>query len=68
MAVLERPSGYSLWVSSLLPSDSAQWSLLDSGPDRAALERQAKGLVGLLAQRRLAVVEGNGPPPWKPKL
>jgi hypothetical protein len=68
MAVAERPRGYSLWVSTLLPDDGAQWSLLDAGADRAALERQAKSLVGLLSQRRLAVVEGNGPPPWKPTL
>ena len=68
MAVAERPKGFSLWVSTLLPDDGAQWSMLDSGTDRAALERQAKGLAGLLERRRLAVVEGVKPPHWKPML
>jgi hypothetical protein len=68
MAVLERPKGYSLWVSTLLPDDGARWELLDSSPDRTALERQAKGLVYVLNRRRLAVVEGSSPPAWKPVL
>lgn len=69
MVVLERPrQGYSLWVSSPLPDDKAQWSMLDSGADRAALERQAKGLASLFSGRRWAVVEGVKPPPWKPML
>lgn len=66
-ALLERP-GFTLWVSELLPSDSAQWKLLDSGPSRHDLERQAKSLAPYMANRRLSVVEGQSPPHWRPKL
>jgi hypothetical protein len=68
MAVAERPNAFSLWMSTPLPSDHAQWSMLDSGADRAALERQAKGLASLFSGRRWAVVEGVKPPPCKPML
>jgi hypothetical protein len=70
MAVLDRPigSGFSLWVSEPLPKDFAQWHKLDSGPDRNALERQAKSLAALMKQRRFAIVEGQAQPPWAPKL
>jgi len=39
-------------VSEPLPKDFAQWHKLDSGPDRNALERQAKSLAVLMKQRR----------------
>jgi hypothetical protein len=68
MAVAERPMGFSLWVSGLLPSPSAGWSLLDSGNDRTALERQAKSMATILERRRLVVCDGLAPPPWKPML
>ena len=68
--VLDRPSdiGFSLWLSDPLPSDSAQWHLLDSGSDRNALERQARSMALLVTVRRIAVVEGQSPPRWPPKL
>ena len=68
MVVAERPSSYSLWMSSPLPSDTARWELLDSGYDRATLERQARSMAPLLSLRRLVVVEGMNPPQWRPKL
>jgi len=68
MAVAERPMGFSLWVSGLLPNPSAGWSLLDSGNDRTALERQAKSMAIILERRRLVVCDGLEPPPWKPML
>jgi len=55
-------------VSEPLPKDFAQWHKLDSGPDRNALERQAKSLAVLMKQRRFAIVEGQAQPPWVPKL
>jgi hypothetical protein len=67
MAVLDR-SGFSLWTSDALPSDTAQWHKLDSGSDRNALERQARSLQPLMLNRRLSVVEGQEPPRWVPKL
>ncbi len=68
MAIVERPLGHSLWLSSPLPDDQARWELLDSGPDRQALERQARSLLhcGAVNRRRIAVVDGLEPPPWKP--
>jgi hypothetical protein len=68
MPVLDRPSGFSLWMSDNLPDDTAKWRKLDAGPDRNALERQAKSMARLLTMRRLAVVEGQEPPHWRPKL
>ena len=68
MAVLDRPSGFSLWVSPALPDDGAKWHLLDTSVDRGALERQARSLKPFMINRRLAVVEGREPPPWSPKL
>ena len=68
MAVAERPLGHSLWISSVLPDPAPRWELLDSGPDRQALERQARSLMlcGAVSRRRIAVVDGPSPPPWKP--
>lgn len=68
MPVADRPKGYSLWLSSPLPSDNARWELLDSGMDRLALERQAKGLAFMLSNRRIAIIDGQEPPRWKPML
>jgi hypothetical protein len=70
VAIVERPLGHSLWLSRLLPDPAAHWELLDSGPDRQALERQARSLlrVGAVNRRRIAVVDGLEPPPWKPIL
>jgi hypothetical protein len=68
MPVAERPRGYSLWLSTPLPSDTARWELLDSGYDRATLERQARSMAPLLQLRRLVVVEGLQPPRWRPQL
>jgi len=59
---------FSLWLSDPLPNDSAQWHLLDSGFDRNALERQARSMALLVTVRRIAVVEGQSPPQWPPKL
>lgn len=67
-AIAERPRGFSLWLSTLLPDDRARWELLDSGYDRAALERQARSMAPLLQRRRLVVVEGLQPPRWRPRL
>jgi len=67
MPVLER-SGFSLWMSDNLPDDAAKWHKLDASLDRNALERQAKSMGRLLTMRRLAVVEGQEPPRWQPKL
>jgi hypothetical protein len=66
--VVDRPRGFSLWVSTVLPSDTARWELLDSGMDRLALERQAKGLAFMLQNRRIAIMDGQDPPSWRPQL
>jgi hypothetical protein len=55
-------------MSDNLPDDNARWHKLDAGPDRNALERQAKSMGRLLTMRRLAVMEGQQPPHWKPRL
>lgn len=70
MTTAEQQLGHSLWLSSPLPDDQARWELLDSGPDRQALERQARSLlrIGAVNRRRIAVVDGLEPPPWKPVL
>lgn len=68
VTVADRPRNYSLWMSSLLPDHGARWELLDSGYDRAALERQARSMAPLLQRRRLVVVDGLQPPRWRPQL
>lgn len=70
MAVAERPqgSGYSLWLSSPLPSTNASWSLLATSLDRRELEQKRSGLRLVTNGRTMAVVEGQAPPYWEPRL
>lgn len=68
MAVLDRPQGYSLWMSSLLPSDNASWELMAVSDDYKELERAMQSLKFIAVRRRLAVMEGQNSPPWRPKL
>ena len=68
MAVLDRPQGYSLWMSTLLPSDNASWELMAVSNDHKELERAMQSLKHIAVRRRMAVVEGREPPRWQPKL
>lgn len=70
MAVLDRPrgSGYSLWISSPLPSTNASWSLLATALDRGELEQKRNGLRLVTTGRTMAIVEGQEPPYWQPRL
>jgi hypothetical protein len=53
----ERPKVWSLWTS-----DGSAWSMLDSSPDRNALERQAKSLKAVFISKSFMVVQGlQGP-------
>jgi hypothetical protein len=68
MALMDRPMGFSLWISDVLPNPNASWSLLDTHVDRGVLERRKQSLLTLASSRRFAVVEGTEPPAWKPML
>lgn len=70
MAVLDRPrgSGYSLWLSSTLPSTSPSWTLLATSLDRQELEQKRRSLRPITPNKTMAVVEGQEPPYWEPRL
>lgn len=53
MAVLERDNVWSLWALF-----EGSWSMLDSGPDRNALERQARSLQAVFATKTFMVMQG----------
>lgn len=53
MAVLEQDNVWSLWALS-----ESSWSMLDSGPDRNALERQARSLQAVFATKTFMVMQG----------
>jgi hypothetical protein len=56
MAVLDRDV-WSLWAES-----GTDWTMLDSGPDRNALERQARSLKAVFTTKSFMVVQGmQGP-------
>jgi hypothetical protein len=57
MAVLERDNVWSLWSA-----NGASWSLLDTSPDRAALERQARSLKAVFTFKTFMVVQGTAHP------
>jgi hypothetical protein len=56
-ALLDRPSAWSLWSGA-----GSAWSLLDTSPDRSALERQARSLQALFTNKQFVVVAGTQPP------
>jgi hypothetical protein len=68
MAVLDRPQGYSLWMSCLLPSDTPSWELMATSDNHHDLEQKQRALKPIAQRRRLAVVAGINPPRWEPKL
>jgi hypothetical protein len=55
--LLGTPSAWSLWSGT-----GSSWSLLDTSPDRSALERQARSLQALFTNKQFAVVAGTQPP------
>jgi len=55
--LLDRPSAWSLWSGT-----GSSWSLLDTSPDRSALERQARSLQALFTNKQFIVVAGTQPP------
>lgn len=55
--LLGRPAAWSLFSG-----DGSSWSILDTSPDRSALERQAKSLQALFTNKRFIVVAGTQPP------
>jgi hypothetical protein len=55
--LLGRPAAWSLWSG-----DGSSWSILDTSPDRLALERQARSLQALFTNKQFAVVAGTQPP------
>ena len=56
-SLLDRPSAWSLWSGA-----GSAWSLLDTSPDRSALERQARSLQALFTNKQFIVVAGTQPP------
>ena len=68
MTVADRPLGFSLWMSGLLPNTQAGWELMASSDDRDELELRARSLRFVVERRRLVVMEGQQPPPWRPML
>jgi hypothetical protein len=57
MAVLERNNVWSLWALS-----GTAWAMLDSNPDRQALERQARSLKAVFITKTFMVVQGTQSP------
>jgi len=57
MAVLERDNVWSLWSA-----NGAGWNLLDTSPDRSALERQARSLKAVFTTKTFMVVQGTSRP------
>ena len=55
--LLGTPSAWSLWSGA-----GSAWSLLDTSPDRSALERQARSLQALFTNKQFIVVAGTQPP------
>ena len=55
--LLGRPAAWSLWSG-----NGSSWSMLDTSPDRSALERQARSLQALFTNKQFVVVPGTQPP------
>jgi hypothetical protein len=55
--LLDSPFEWSLWSGT-----GSSWSLLDTSPDRSALERQARSLQALFTNKQFIVVAGTQPP------
>ena len=55
--LLGSPFAWSLWSGA-----GSSWSLLDTSPDRLALERQARSLQAVFTNKQFAVVAGTQPP------
>jgi len=54
---IDRHPVWSLWTR-----PKGVWELLDTSPDRTALERQAKGLQAVFSHTRFLVVQGTQRP------
>jgi hypothetical protein len=68
MTVADRPLGYSLWLSGLLPNRLAGWELMALSHDRDELELRARSLRFVVERRRLVIIEGQEAPAWRPML
>ena len=55
--LLGRPAAWSLFSG-----DGSSWGILDTSPDRSALERQARSLQALFTNKQFIVVAGTQPP------
>jgi hypothetical protein len=55
--LLDSPFEWSLWSGA-----GSSWSLLDTSPDRSALERQARSLQALFTNKQFIVVAGTQSP------
>jgi len=57
-AVMDRAPLWSLWSS-----NGQGWALLDTSPDRAALERQARSLKAVFTTKNFFINSGTSRPP-----
>jgi beta-lactamase class D len=59
MAVMERPSMWSLWAED---KEAKSCIMLDSSQDRESLVRQAKGIQSLFPNKTFHIVQGTNCP------
>jgi hypothetical protein len=55
--LLGSPFAWSLWSGA-----GSSWNLLDTSPDRSALERQARSLQAVFTNKQFIVVAGTQSP------